>query len=148
LKIVARWPLAPCKSPSGLAIDAAHGVLFAGCDNKMMAIVDAANGKILATPAIGDGVDADRFDPGTGYAFASTGEGILTVVHEDGSGKLPVMENVPTQKGARTMEVDPKTHTVYLVTADRMPTPPTTDNPHPRPTIVPGSFRLLILPYN
>jgi len=144
LKIAARWKVAPCESPSGLAMDTAHGILFAGCDNKMMAVIDASNGKVLATPAIGDGVDADRFDPGTGYAFASTGEGTLTVVHEDGAHKFSVVENVPTQKGARTMEVDPKTHTVFLVTADRTPTPPTAANPHPRPTITPGTFRLLV----
>ena len=144
LKVAARWKLAPCESPSGLAMDTVHGILFAGCDNKMMAVIDASNGKVLATPAIGDGVDADRFDPGTGYAFASMGEGTLTVVHEDGPHKFSVVENVATQKGARTMEVDPKTHTVFLVTADRTPTPPTPDNPHPRPTITPGTFRLLV----
>jgi DNA-binding beta-propeller fold protein YncE len=148
LKVIARWPLAPCESPSGLAMDTAHGVLFVGCDNKMMAVVDAVTGKILATPAIGEGVDADRFDPGTGYAFASTGSGVLTVVRQDRHGKFAVVENVATQKYARTMEVDPKTHAVYLVTADRAPPPPaTTDNPHPRPTMVPGSFRLLVLLY-
>ncbi|MBS0273046.1 MAG: YncE family protein [Proteobacteria bacterium] len=144
LKVTARWKVAPCESPSGLAMDTAHGILFTGCDNKMMAVIDASNGKVLATPAIGDGVDADRFDPDTGYAFASTGGGMLTVVHEDSSRKFSIVENVPTQKGARTMEIDPRTHTVFLVTADRTPTPPTPDNPHPRPTIAPGTFRLLV----
>jgi DNA-binding beta-propeller fold protein YncE len=145
LKIVVRWPLAPCENPSGLAIDVAHGILFAGCDNRMMAIVDTATGKVLATPEIGSGIDADRFDPDTGYAFASNGEGTLTVIREDGPRKFSVLENVATQKGARTMEIDPKTHTVLLVTADRAAPPPATaDNPHPRPAIVPGSFRLLV----
>lgn len=145
LKVVARWPLQPCDSPSGLAMDARHGILFAGCDNHMMAVVDASNGAILATPAIGKGVDADRFDPHTGYAFASTGEGVLTVVHEDNPRKFTIVESVATQKGARTMEVDPKTDTLFLVTADRTaPPPPTADNPHPRPAIVPGTFRLLV----
>lgn len=145
LKIVARWPLKPCESPSGLAMDPQHGVLFVGCDNQMMAAVDASSGAILATLPIGKGVDADRFDAGTGYAFASTGEGLLTVVHEDGPRKFSIVENVATQKGARTMEVDSKTHTVFLVTADRQaPPPPTADDPHPRPKIVPGSFRLLV----
>lgn len=145
LKIVARWKIAPCESPSGLAMDAAHGILFAGCDNKMMAVIDASNGKILATPVIGNGVDADRFDPGTGYAFASMGEGTLTIVHEDSPRKFSVIEDVATQKGARTMELDPQTHAIFLVTADRAPPlSPTPDNPHPRPSIVPGSFRLLM----
>lgn len=146
LKVLARWKLAPCQSPSGLAMDTAHAILFAGCDNKMMAVIDAASGKVIATPAIGDGVDADRFDPGTGYAFASNGEGTLTVVHEDSPTKFSVVDTVATQKGARTMEVDPTTHAIFLVTADRAPPPPATaDNPHPRPSIVPGTFRLLVL---
>ncbi|HEY8948961.1 MAG TPA: YncE family protein [Rhizomicrobium sp.] len=145
LAVTARWKVAPCESPSGLAMDTAHGILFAGCDNKMMAVIDASTGKVLATPAIGDGVDADRFDPATGYAFASNGEGMLTVIREESPRKFSVVENVATQKGARTMELDPKTHTVFLVTADRAPPPPpTTDNPHPRAAVVPGSFRLLI----
>jgi YVTN family beta-propeller protein len=143
LKVIARWPLKPCDSPSGLAMDAQHGILFAGCEN-MMAVIDASNGKIIASLPIGKGVDADRFDPGTGYAFASNGDGTLTIVREDGSHTFHVIENLVTQNGARTMEVDPKTHTVFLVTADRVPAPPTADNPHPRPTVVPGSFRLLV----
>jgi hypothetical protein len=143
LKVTARWPLKPCDSPSGLAMDTQHAILFAGCEN-MMAVVDASNGKMIASLPIGKGVDADRFDPGTSYAFASNGDGTLTVVHEDGPRKFRIVENLTTQKGARTMEVDPKTHTVFLVTADRVPTPPTADNPHPRPTVVPGSFRLLV----
>ncbi|HEX3673396.1 MAG TPA: hypothetical protein VHU87_03915 [Rhizomicrobium sp.] len=144
LKIENRWPLAPCEGPSGLAIDAAHGRLFAGCHNQMMAVVDAASGKVIATPGIGKGVDANRFDAQTGYVFSSNGEGTLTVVHEDSPDKFPVVDSVPTQPGARTMEVDPQTHTVFLVTADLTPAAPTADNPHPRPAIVPGSFRLLV----
>jgi glutamine cyclotransferase len=146
LKVLARWKLAPCESPSGLTMDTQHGILFAGCDNKMMAVVDAANGKILATPAIGEGVDADRYDPLSGDAFASCGDGTLTVVHEDSPTKFTVTETAQTQKGARTMAIDAKTHTVFLVTADRTPAPaPTKDNPHPRPSVVPGTFRLLVL---
>src|SRR5579863_8922520 len=83
LVVTAHWPLDPCKEPSGLAIDAKNHRLFAGCDNKMMAVIDTDSGKVIATPAIGLGVDADAFDPGTGFAFASNGAGTLTVVHED-----------------------------------------------------------------
>jgi len=144
LAVMHHWPLAPCESPSGLAIDAAHARLFVGCHNQMMAVVDATDGKVIATPAIGKGVDANRFDPASGLAFSSNGDGTLTVVHEDTPDKFTVVENVPTQLGARTMEIDPKTHNVFLVTADLTPTPPTADNPHPRPTIVPGSFKLLV----
>ena len=147
LKVTAQWPLAPCEEPSGLAMDVAHRRLFAGCHNQMMPVVNADSGKVIATPAIGDGVDADAFDPGTGYAFASNGQSAtLTVVHEDAPDKFSVVENVATQKGARTMALDPKTHEVYLVTADFGAAPAATaENPHPRPTMVPGSFVVLVL---
>jgi YVTN family beta-propeller protein len=146
LKVTAQWPLAPCEEPSGLAMDIAHRRLFAGCHNQMMAVVDADSGKVIATPAIGAGVDANAFDPGTGYAFASNGQSAtLTVVHEDAPDKLSVLENVATQRGARTMALDPKSHEVYLVTADFAPAPPATnDNPRPRMTVVPGTFVVLI----
>jgi hypothetical protein len=115
-----------------------HSRLFIGCDNKMMAVVDAENGKVVTTVPIGDGVDANRFDPGTGLAFSSNGEsGALTVVHDDSPDKYTVVENVKTEKGPRTMEVDPKAHNVYLVTADLIP-----GRPHPK--AVPDTFRLLI----
>jgi DNA-binding beta-propeller fold protein YncE len=145
LEVKTRWPLAPCDEPSGLAIDRKNRRLFAGCDNKMMAVVDADTGKVIATPAIGEGVDANAFDPETGLAFASCGEGVLTVVHEDSPTKFSVMENVPTQPGARTMALDEKTHNVYLVTAKFGPPPaPTADNPHPRRSILPDSFVVLV----
>jgi len=144
LAVTARWPLAPCEEPSGLAMDTANRRLFAGCHNKMMAVLDANTGKVIATPPIGEGVDAGRFDPGTKFAFASCGEGVLTVVHEDSPDKFSVVENVPTQRGARTMALDPRTHDVYLVTAEFGPRPePTAENPHPRPTMVPNSFVVL-----
>lgn len=146
LTVTARWPLAPCESPSGLAIDTVHRRLFAGCDNNMMAVIDADSGKVVATPAIGEGVDADRFDSGTGFAFASNGQSAtLTVVHEDTPDTYSVVENVPTKRGARTMALDPKTHEVFLVTADFNPAPaPTADNPRPRPSMVPDSFVVLV----
>ena len=146
LKVTARWPMAPCESPSGLAIDAAHRLLFAGCDNKMMAVMDADSGKVIATPAIGEGVDADRFDAGTGFAFASNGQSAtLTVVREDSRHKFTVVEDVPTKRGARTMALDPKTHEVFLVTADfGAPPPPSAENPRPRPSMIPNSFVVLV----
>jgi DNA-binding beta-propeller fold protein YncE len=145
LKVVNTWPLAPCQEPSGLAFDVAHKRLFAGCNNRMMAVVDSDTGKVVTTIPIGDGVDANAFDPGTGFVFASCGEGTLTVAHQDSPDNYTVVENAPTQKGARTMALDPKTHTVYLVTAGFGPPPaPTPDNPNPRPAILPDSFTLLI----
>jgi DNA-binding beta-propeller fold protein YncE len=124
LSVTHRWPLAPCQEPSGLAMDEAHRRLFAGCDNKMMAVVDADSGKVLATPAIGEGVDANAFDPATGYAFASNGDGTLTVVHEESPNKFTVIDNVPTKRGARTMGLDLKTHSIFLPTADFEPAAP------------------------
>jgi len=145
LEVKASWPVAPCQEPSGLAIDRKNRRLFAGCDNKMMAVVDADTGKVIATPAIGDGVDANGFDPGTGLAFASCGEGVLTVVKEESATKFTVVGNVPTQQGARTMALDEKTHNVAVVTAKFGPPPaPTADNPHPRRTILPDSFVVLV----
>ena len=146
LVVTARWPLAPCEEPSGLAIDREHRRLFSGCANKLMAIVDAASGRVLATLPIGRGVDAAAFDPETAFAFSSNGEGTLTVIHEDSPEKFSVVENVPTQKGARTMALDPKTRRVFLVTAEYGPAPAATaENPRPRPGIVPGSFVVLVL---
>jgi DNA-binding beta-propeller fold protein YncE len=146
LEVKAKWPLAPCTEPSGLSIDRKHRRLFVGCDNKMMAVVDADSGKVLATPVIGDGVDATAFDPETGLAFASCGgDGVLTVVKEESAGKF-TGENVPTQKGARTLALDPKTHNVFVVTAQFGPRPAATaDNPRPRPPILPDSFVVLVV---
>jgi len=146
LEVKSRWPLAPCEEPSGLSIDREHRRLFAGCDNKMMAVVDADSGKVIATPAIGDGVDATAFDPGTGLAFASCGEGVLTVVREESPSKFSVAENVKTQEGARTLALDEKTHQVFVVTAKFGPPPaPTADQPHPRHSILPDTFVVLVL---
>src|SRR5579862_8601687 len=145
LEVKAKWPLAPCTEPSGLSIDRKNRRLFVGCDNKMMAVVDADSGKVLATPAIGEGVDATTFDPETGLAFASCGgDGVLTVVKEEGGKWIP--ENVPTKKGARTLALDSKTHNVFVVTADFGPRPaPTADNPRPRPPMLPDSFVVMVV---
>jgi len=145
LQVENTWPLAPCESPSGLAIDAAHEILVVGCRNKLMTFVDGNTGKILGTVPIGQGVDANRFDPATGYAFASCGDGTLAIAHEDSPTKFSLVETIQTQRGARTMALDYATHTVYLVTADSGAAPVSTpENPHPRPTIVPDTFTLLV----
>jgi DNA-binding beta-propeller fold protein YncE len=146
LSVLSVWPVAGCEEPSGLALDAAHGRLITVCGNKLMAIVDAASGKLLGTAPIGGGVDAAAFDPGTGLAFASCGEGVLTVVRIGASGSPEVVQSAATQRGARTLALDPEKHRVFLVTADFGPPPPATAaQPHPRPPLVPGSFRLLVL---
>ena len=146
LEVKSRWPLTPCQEPSGLSMDRKNRRLFAGCDNKMMAVVDADSGKVLATPAIGDGVDATAFDEGTGLAFASCGEGVLTVVREESPSKFSVAENVKTQEGARTLALDDKTHQIFVVTAKFGPPPaPTPEQPHPRHTILPDTFVVLVV---
>ncbi len=146
MKVTRRWPLAPCQSPSGLAIDRVHHLLFSGCRNQVMAISDYAAGKLVTTVPIGQGVDACRFDAGTQLAFASNGDGTLTVIHEDAPDKFTVVANVATKRGARTMELDEKTHRVFTVSADFGPPPaPTADRPRPRPPILPGTFALLEL---
>jgi DNA-binding beta-propeller fold protein YncE len=146
LTVKERWPLPGCDEPSGLAIDAKNRRLFVGCGNKVMPIVNADNGEVLATLPIGGGVDATAFDDGTGLAFASCGEGVLTVVSEESPDKFSAAENVPTERGARTMALDSKTHRVYTVTAKFGPPPAATaEQPHPRPSILPDTFVVLVL---
>jgi DNA-binding beta-propeller fold protein YncE len=147
LKVMATWSVSPCESPSGQAIDVASRRLFSVCDNKMMVVVDADSGKVVATPAIGEGPDAAGFDPATKLAFSSNGEdGTLTVIQEKRKDVFSVAQTVTTAKGARTMTLDEKTNKIYLSTADFGPAPAATaHNPRPRPTIQPGSFRLLVV---
>jgi YVTN family beta-propeller protein len=146
LSVKARWPIAPGESASGLSIDQANGRLFIGCHNLKMIVMDTSTGKVLADLPIGRGVDATSFDPGTGLAFSSNGDGTLTVVHEDSPSKFSLLENATTATGARTMAVDLKTHNVLLVTAKFGPAPaPTADRPHPRPAMIPGSFYVLVV---
>jgi len=146
LKVESRWPLAPCEEPSGMALDREHRRLFIGCHNQMMAVMDADSGHVLATLPIGRGVDANAYDPETGFAFSSNGDGTLTVVHEDSPSQFSVVDNVSTQRGARTLALDLKTHNVFLVTAEfGPPSAATPEQPRPRPSIVPGSFTVLVV---
>jgi DNA-binding beta-propeller fold protein YncE len=145
LKVINTWPLAPCDSPSGQAIDTTHKRLIIGCHNNMMAFVDYTNGKVVATVPIGQGVDANRFDPETGLAFASCGDGTITVAHQDSPDKYRVVQTISTQRGARTMALDTSNHNIYTVTSEFGPAPePTAENPRPRPSLLPNTFTLLI----
>jgi DNA-binding beta-propeller fold protein YncE len=146
LTVTSVWPISGCEEPSGLAIDAAGQRLFPVCGNKVMAVMDATSGHVLGTAAIGAGVDAAAFDPGSHLAFASCGEGTLTVVRQSASAAPQPVQSVPTRRGARTMALDVRSHRIYLVTADFGALPAATpEQPHPRPAILPGSFRLLVL---
>jgi YVTN family beta-propeller protein len=135
-----RWKLEGCEEPSGLAIDTKLNRLFSVCGNKKMEVVDSTSGKIVATLDTRGGTDAAAFDPGLKYAFASNGEGTLTVVKEESADKYSVVGNVETQRGARTMALDPKTHRIYLVTAEFGPPA----EGQRRPSIKPGTFQLLV----
>jgi len=137
LAVKSRWKLADCEEPTGLALDRKTRRLFAGCGNKKMAIVDADSGKLVASPAIGDGCDATAFDADLGLAFASAGDGTITVIHEDSADKFSVIQTVTTQKGARTMTVDPKTHRIFTVTANV--------GPRPERKVEPDSFVVLVV---
>lgn len=146
LTVKKTWPLSPCEEPSGLAMDGEGRRLFSVCSNKKMAIVNADSGQVVATVTIGDGPDAAGYDPAKKLAFSSNGEGTLTVVKQDGPDKYTVLANVATERSARTMTLDTKTHKIYLSAAQFGEAPPATaDNPRPRPKIVPGSFHILVV---
>jgi DNA-binding beta-propeller fold protein YncE len=146
LTVENRWKIAPGEEPSGLAMDRKHRRLFSVCSNKLMVVVNADTGAVVTTLPIGQGTDAAGFDPETGFAFSSNGEGTLTVVHEDSADKYSVVDTVPTQVRARTMALDTKTHQVFLVTAEFGPPPAATaQQPRQRAPMVPGSFTLLTL---
>ncbi|MCL4538867.1 MAG: YncE family protein [Bacteroidetes bacterium] len=144
MKIENVWPLAPGEHPSGLAIDAKRHILFSTCHNKLMVVMNALNGKVMTTLPIGERVDGAAFDPVLRRAFSSNGQGTLTVVQEEGKDKFTVLEQFPTQLGARTITIDVKTHHLFLPTAEfNPPAAPTAEHPHPRPTMKPNSFTVL-----
>ncbi|MFI5164270.1 MAG: YncE family protein [Bacteroidia bacterium] len=143
LKVEQTWSIKPGEEPSGLALDNNTHRLFTVTD-KLMVILDAQNGKVIATLPIGERVDGVAFDPGMKRAYSSNGDGTVTVVQEENENTFKVLENIPTQKGARTIAVDKKTHHLYLPTAEFGETPEKTkENPRPRPSVKPNSFVIL-----
>jgi YVTN family beta-propeller protein len=144
-EVVARWSLAPGEEPSGIALDAAHHRLFAGCHNKMMIMLDTETGKIVGDVPIGAGVDGCAFDDASQLAFASCGDGTTTIAKEETPQKLSVLQTLKTERGARTMALDPKTHRIYLPTARFQPAPSPSPGASPaRPTILPNTLKLLV----
>jgi YVTN family beta-propeller protein len=139
-KVTQRWKLDGCEEPTGLALDEASGHLFAACGGKHMVVVNTKDGKIVASVPTGSSTDGAAFDPGVKVALAPNGEGTLTVVREGSGGKYEVAENVATQRGARTMALDPKSHRVFLPTAELGP--PAAGQQ--RPSIKPGTFMVLV----
>jgi len=147
LKVSARWPLQDCDEPTGLAFDAAHHRLFSVCSNEKMVVTDSASGRHVASVPIGHGPDGAIFDAPRGLIFSPNGaDGTLTVVHEDDADHYRVVDTVATQKSARTIAFDAKTHRLFLPAAEFGATPaPTPEQPHPRPSIVPDSFTILVV---
>ena len=144
--VITNWPIAPGESASGMAIDVKNHRLFIGCHNRMMVMMDNRDGRVVATVPIGQGVDANAFDPKTKLAFASCGDGTTTIAHEDSPDKLTVVQMLQTQRGARTMALDPVTHNIYLATADfeASTNAPPSGERRRRPRIIPGTQRILV----
>jgi YVTN family beta-propeller protein len=148
-EVVAHWPLAPGEEPSGIALDAAHHRLFSTCHNKMMTMLDAQSGKVVGTGPIGTGVDGAAFDDAWQLVFAACGEGVTNILKEETPERLSVAQTLKTERGARTMALDPKTHRIYLPTAQFQPPPSPSPGASPgasptRPTIVPNTLKLLV----
>ena len=144
LEVLSRWPIAPGEAPTGLAIDLKNRRLFSVTRNKFMIVLEADDGRIIASLPIGGGCDGCMFDPERKLAFASNGEGTLTIVQEDTPSCFTVLDTITTQRGARTMTIDPRTHALFLPTAEYGPTPqPTAEQPRPRPPVLPNTFVLL-----
>jgi DNA-binding beta-propeller fold protein YncE len=144
-EVIARWLLAPGEEPTGIALDTAHHRLFVGCHNKLMAMLNTETGKVMATFPIGAGVDGCAFDYAMQVAFASCGDGTTTIVKEEAPEKLTVIQTLKTERGARTMALDPKTHRIYLPSAQFEPAPSPSPGVSPaRPKIVPNTLKLLV----
>jgi YVTN family beta-propeller protein len=144
-EVVAHWSVAPGTEPSGIALDAVHHRLFATCHNKMMAMLDTQTGKVIASVPIGTGVDGCAFDDATQLAFASCGDGTTTIAKEETPEKLTVVQTLKTEPRARTIALDPKTHRIYLPSAQFQPPPSPSPGASPaRPTIVPNTLKLLV----
>lgn len=143
MKVAAHWPLAPAEEPTGLAFDKKTNRLFAGCGNKLLAVVDATNGKVIQTLPIGDGCDGAGFDAATKNIFTSNGEGTLSVYHEKSADEYELLANIPSKRGARTIAVDEQSHLIYLPTSDFEASDPNV--PKARPKMIPGTFQILVI---
>jgi YVTN family beta-propeller protein len=144
-EVVAHWSLAPGDEPSGIALDARHHRLFSGCHNKMMVMLNTQSGKVVQTVPIGAGVDGCAFDDARQLAFASCGDGTTTIAKEEAPDKLTVLQTLETEHGARTMTLDPKSHRIYLPSAQFQPPPsPSPGAPPGRASVVPNTLKLLV----
>ena len=144
-KVEARWPIASCERPHGLAIDPVTHRLFASCVNSLLVVVSSDDGRLVASVPIGKGTDAAAFDPKRRLVFSSNGEGTLSVIRQESADKYVPLGNIPTKPFARTMALDPDTGRVYLVTADVDEVNPKADKLRERYKIRPGTVQLLFL---
>jgi YVTN family beta-propeller protein len=144
MKVEKRWAVAPGKSPSAMAIDNEDHRLFIGCRSKVLVVMDAVGGRVIASLPIGEHVDAAAFDPALQRIYCSCGNGTVAVIQKSGKDTYAVVENIVTLKGAKTMALNRTSHRLYLPTADYDAAPaPTAENPKPRARIKPGSFMVL-----
>jgi DNA-binding beta-propeller fold protein YncE len=145
LSIGNRWPLAPCEAPAGMAMDSIKGRIFVACRNRRMVVLDATTGAVTATVPVGLRADAVAFDEDRGLAFVAAGDGTMTIAREDPGGRFAVAQVVATQPGSHALSLDPGSHRIY-VPACRFgaPPPPTKERPHPRASVAPGSFTILV----
>jgi YVTN family beta-propeller protein len=146
MKILKTWSIPGCEDPSGLAIDTVHRRLFSTCHNKIMAILDAETGKVVATPAIGDGPDAARYDATDGLVFSTNGEsGDMTVIREVTPDQYTILQTIKTEVGGRTLAYDSSNGRIYIVSAKLgSKRPATKDNPRGRGAVLPGSFSIFV----
>jgi hypothetical protein len=144
--VKARWPTTPEGHPVSMAMDQKNRRLFsAGRGPQFVVMMDADSGKVLQSYPISGGVDANAFDPATGLLFVATREGMLHIYHEDSPDKLSELEAIKTEYGAKTLQLDTKTHKIFLTTSDfNPPAAPTEKQPHPLPTAKPGNFHVLV----
>jgi DNA-binding beta-propeller fold protein YncE len=144
-EVAATWPIAPGAEASGMAVDVVHQRIFVGCHNKVMEMIDSESGRVVASVPIANGVDANAFDPVTGLAFASCGDGLTTIAREDAPDKLTVAQTLSTRRGARTLALDAASHKIYLATADYESQE---DQPEGqarrRPRMIPNTFKVLV----
>lgn len=144
LSVKQKWPITNCKTPTGLAFDRADNRLFIGCRSKVLAVMDASNGKVLTTLPIGERVDAVAYDPDNRLIFASNGGGTVSVIRQKSADEYESVGDIQTQKSAKTMAMDPKTKNLYLSAAE-MESVPSTNGERARMRPKQGTFNVLVI---
>ena len=144
LAVKGKYPITGCKTPTGMAMDPASERLFIGCRSKVLAVMNARDGKVLTTLPIGERVDAVAFDPETKLIFTSNGDGTVSVIRQKSADEYESVGDIQTQKSAKTMAFDPKTKRLFLSAAE-METPPAAAGQRARMRPKPGTFHVLVV---